>query len=119
MFSESIAFKSVVAFTAVEVVRRDQHAIAGNDHNTSFVQSSAEVFADLIELTHEVLDLLFAEHELLAVADAVTEGKFDGGLADAALRDARSVVVGFCQGQNEPCTNSVQQRTHTSTKPYN
>ena len=74
VFSESIAFKSVVAFTAVEVVRRDQHAIAGNDHNTSLVQSSAEVFADLIELTHEVFNLLFAEHELLAVADAVAEG---------------------------------------------
>ena len=74
MFSESIGFKSVVAFTAVEVVRRDQHAIAGNDHNTSFVQGSAEVFADLIELTHEVLDLLFPEHKLLAMADAVAEG---------------------------------------------
>ena len=60
--------------TTVEVVRRDQHAIAGNDHNTSFVQSSAEVFADLIELTHEVLDLLFAENEFLAVADAVAKG---------------------------------------------
>ena len=74
VFSESIVFKSVVAFTAVVVVRRDQHAIAGNDHNTSLVQSSAKVFADLIELTHEVLDLLFAEHELLAVTDSVAEG---------------------------------------------
>ena len=41
---------------------------------SSILLTSAEVFADLIELTHEVLDLLFAEHELLAVADAVAEG---------------------------------------------
>ena len=57
-------------------------------------------FADLIELTHQVLDLLFAEHELLAVADAVTESQLHSGFADAALGDAGS-VVGFYIGGAE------------------
>ena len=89
---------SVIAFTAAEVICSDQHAIAGNDDNASFVQSSAEVFADLIELTHEVLDLLFPKDELFAVLCAVTKSEFNCGLADAALVDARSVVVGFGHG---------------------
>ena len=59
--------------TTFEVVGRDHYAIAGDDDNTSFVQCGYEVFPDLIELTHEVLDLLFAEYELLAVANAMTK----------------------------------------------
>mgnify|MGYP006991280094 CR=1 FL=1 len=92
---------SVVAFTAVKVISSDQHAIAGNDDNASFVESSAEVFADLIELAHEVLDLLFPKDELFAMLCAMTKSEFNGGLADAALGDARSVVVGFSHSSAE------------------
>ena len=68
---------SVGAFTAIEVISSDQNAIAGNDDNASFVQSSAEIFADLIELAHEILDLLFPKDELFAMLCAMTKREFN------------------------------------------
>ena len=86
---------SVVEVPAFKVVGGDQHAIAGNDHNPSFVECRAEFFANLIKLTHHVFDLLFAENELFAVARAMPESKLNSGLADTSLIDARSVVMRF------------------------
>jgi hypothetical protein len=93
-------------FTAVEVVRSDQHSIVGNDYYTSFVECCGKVFADLIKLTHEVLDLLLTEHELFAMTDAVAESQLNSGLADTALGDARSVVMGFCH-RNDGDSHSI------------
>ena len=74
MVWELSAFELVVALMAVEVVCSDQHVITGDDHDTSFVQGLAEVCADLIELPHQVLDLLLTEYKLLAMLNAVTKG---------------------------------------------
>ena len=60
------------------------------------VYVGTRTFADLIEFTHEVFDLLFAEHKLFPVSDAMAKSQLDGCLADAALGDAGSVVAGFC-----------------------
>ena len=92
---------------AIKVIGSNENTITFNDYYTSLIHCGTKVLADLIKLPHEVPDLLFAQDVFLAVADTVLQSEVDGGLSDAALRDARSVVI--CLG-HEPC------RVPSSTK---